>query len=307
MAHHYLGRVSHTQGAYPQAIAYLEQIVTSLDGARRHEYFGFPFLPAVLSYAWLAECHAERGTFAAGRAFGEAGRRIAEAVAHPMSLMFAERGIGLLAFRQGDLSTALSRLERAVRLCQDAYFWFYCPVVAAALSAVYALGGRMADAVPLCTQVLEQITATAMPVIEEVLCRLFLGETQVLTGRLEEAHAFTTRTLTLARERQERGHQAYALRLLGDIAARRDPPEVAQAEAHYYQALTLADTLGMRPLQGHCHRSLGTLYAKIDQAARARTALANAIDLYRSMEMTFWLPQVQGTLAAQEGTCDITS
>jgi tetratricopeptide (TPR) repeat protein len=153
---------------------------------------------------------------------------------------------------------------------------------------------------------MEQITATAMPVIEEVLCRLFLGETQVLTGHLEEAHAFTERTLALARERQERGHQAYALRLLGDIAARRDPPEAAQAEAHYYQALALADELGMRPLQGHCHRSLGTLYAKIDQAERARTALANAIDLYRSMEMTFWLPQAEVTLALQEGTCDST-
>jgi hypothetical protein len=47
----------------------------------------------------------------------------------------------------------------------------------------------------------------------------------------------------------------------------------------------------MRPLQGHCHRSLGTLYAQIGQAERARTALANAADLYRSMEMTFWLPQ----------------
>ena len=306
MAHHYLGRVSHDLGAYQQAIAYLERAVASLDKARHHESFGFPFLPAVLSYSWLVECHAELGTFAAGRTLGEAGLRIAETVAHPLSLMYADRGIGLLALRQGDLSTALPRLERAVSLCQDTYFRCYCPVVAAALSAAYTLGGRIANAVPLCTQVLEQITATEMPVFEEVLCRLFLGETQVLAGPLEEAHAFTERTLALSRERQERGHQAYALRLLGDIAARRAPPEVAQAEAFYYQALTLADELGMRPLQGHCHRSLGTLYAKINQAERARTALANAIDVYRSMEMTFWLPQTEGTLAPQEGTCNST-
>ena len=60
---------------------------------------------------------------------------------------------------------------------------------------------------------------------------------------------------------QERGHQAYALRLLGEIAARREPPEVEQAEAHYRQALALAEELGMRPLQAHCHLGLGTLYA----------------------------------------------
>ena len=90
----------------------------------------------------------------------------------------------------------------------------------------------------------------------------------MLAGRLEEAHALAERALALARTHQERGHQAYALRLLGDIAARREPPESASAEAHYRQALTLAEELGMRPLQAHCHRGLGTLYAKIGRRSR---------------------------------------
>jgi tetratricopeptide (TPR) repeat protein len=119
--------------------------------------------------------------------------------------------------------------------------------------------------------------------------------------RLEEAHVHAEQALTLAREHQERGHQAYALRLLGDIAARRDPPEGEPAVAHYQQALTLADELGMRPLQAHCHRGLGTLYAKIGQREQARAELSIAIELYRSMEMTFWLPQSEMTLALVEG------
>ena len=94
----------------------------------------------------------------------------------------------------------------------------------------------------------------------------------MLAGRLEEAHALAERALALAREHQERGNQAYALRLLGEIAARRDPPESEQAAAHYQQALALADELGMRPLQAHCHRGLGTLYATIGQREQARTA-----------------------------------
>jgi predicted ATPase len=52
----------------------------------------------------------------------------------------------------------------------------------------------------------------------------------------------------------------HALRLLGNIAARRDPLEAAQAEAHYQQALALAEALGMRPLVAHCHHGLGRLY-----------------------------------------------
>ena len=123
----------------------------------------------------------------------------------------------------------------------------------------------------------------------------------MLAGRMDEAYAFAERTLTLAREYQERGQQAYALRLLGEIAARREPPGNALAEAHYHQALTLAEELGMRPLQAHCHRGIGTLYATLGQQEQARAELSAAIELYRAMEMTFWLPQTEAALAQVEG------
>jgi tetratricopeptide (TPR) repeat protein len=114
---------------------------------------------------------------------------------------------------------------------------------------------------------------------------------------LEEAHTLTKQALALAREHQERGQQAYALRLCGDIAARRDPLEAEQAASHYQQALALANALGMRPLQAHCHNGLGMLYATVGQREQARTALATAIELYRAMDMTFWLPQAEAELA----------
>jgi hypothetical protein len=59
----------------------------------------------------------------------------------------------------------------------------------------------------------------------------------------------------------------------------------------------LAEELGMRPLLAHCHLGLGTLYAKTGQRELARTELAAAIDLYRAMDMTFWLPQAEAVLA----------
>src|SRR5262249_45475530 len=255
------------------------------------------FLPAVSSRMHLAWSHAELGTFAEGLALGDEGLRVAEEVAHLDSLMWAYHGSGLLALRQGDLPRALPRLERAVSLCQDADLPFYFPLVASTLSAAYTLGGRVADAVPLCMQVMAQMTATAMPVYEEVLGRLFLGEAQVLAGHLEEAHTLTERTLALARAHQERGHQAYALRLLGDIAAWREPPESMPAEAYYRQALALAEELGMRPLQAHCHRGLGTVYAQGSQVDRACVALSTAMAMYQALDMTFWQRQAEATLA----------
>jgi hypothetical protein len=52
----------------------------------------------------------------------------------------------------------------------------------------------------------------------------------------------------------------------------------------------------MRPLQAYCHRGLGTLYAKLGLREQARTELAAAIDLYRAMDMAFWLPQTESVL-----------
>jgi Flp pilus assembly protein TadD len=68
-------------------------------------------------------------------------------------------------------------------------------------------------------------------------------------------------------------------------------------EAHYRQALALAEALGMRPLQAHCHLGLGRLYGQIGRREEARVALTAAIDLYRAMDMTFWLPQAETVLA----------
>ena len=85
--------------------------------------------------------------------------------------------------------------------------------------------------------------------------------------------------------------------LLGEIAMRRDPSDVALAKAHYQQALALAEELGMRPLQAHCHSGLGTLYAKTGQQEQARVELTAAIEMYQDMEMTFWLPQTETALA----------
>ena len=90
--------------------------------------------------------------------------------------------------------------------------------MAAALGAAYTLDRRVADAVPLLTQALEQSTATERAHVE-MLCSLSLGEAQLLAGRLEEAHTLAERALVLARAHQERGHEAYVLRLLGDIAS----------------------------------------------------------------------------------------
>jgi class 3 adenylate cyclase/tetratricopeptide (TPR) repeat protein len=296
LANLYLGRAYKEQGDYRRAVDCMRQIVTSVDEARRYERLGHVLLPAVNARANLAVCHAELGMFTEGRSLGDEGLQLAQAAAHPASLLCAYWGVGLLAVRQGDLPRVLPSLERVMGMCQDEDLSGWFPRIASLVGAAYTLAGRVSDAVPLLTQALEQTIAEDTPE-HQVFYTLSLGEAHLLAGGLEEAHTLAERALAHASGHQEQGHQAYALRLLGEIAARRESLDVDQAEGYYRQALALAEELGMRPLLAHCRHGLGTLYAKFGQGEQARAELSAAVELYHAMGMTFWLPQAEVALA----------
>src|SRR5436189_6203992 len=93
--------------------------------------------------------------------------------------------------------------------------------------------------------------AVAMKLMANHPLRLVrLAEAHVMAGRPENASLLAVKAIDLAQEQRERGHEAYALKLLGDVWAIRDDPDGDRAEEHYRKALALAVQLGMRPLQG---------------------------------------------------------
>ena len=289
LTNQYLGIAYHVQGDYRRAIDCFTQTIVSLDGPHRHERFSQIIVPAVNSRAWSAVSHAELGMFTAGCVLADEGLQIAEALAHPDSLLNASRGVGLLALRQGNVPRALQVLERAMSIGRDADVSNALHNIGPGLGATYILVRRVADAMPLLTQALDQILAQELSE-NLVFCRLSLGEAHLLLGHLEEAHTLAEQARVFAQAHQERGNEAYALCLLGDIASHCKPLESNEVKDYYHQALALAQALGMRPLQAHCHRGLGALSAKSGQAERACSELATAIALYQSMGMTFWLP-----------------
>ena len=157
------------------------------------------------------------------------------------------------------------------------------------------------DGCPTALRLLEQSVATKGMEVMRGRVHVWLSEVYLRLGRLDEALAVAVRGLEFCRAHAQQGEQAWALRLLGEIYAHRHPPQAELAEASYGEALVLADALGMRPLQAHCHCGLGTLYVTQGQTEQARTTLSTAIALYRAMDMTFWLPQAEAALAQMEG------
>ena len=186
-------------------------------------------------------------------------------------------------------------LERNLALCQAANNRLFFPLVASGLGFALACSGALAAAFPLLEQAVEQVTAMRA-VLGHTVSVARLSEVSLLAGRLEDARQLAARALDFTRAHKERGHQAWAHRLLGESLAHGDPVEVAQAEEHYRQAHALAEELGMRQLLAHCHLGLGTLHSQVGRLEQARTELATAMALYRSMAMTFWLSQAEAIL-----------
>lgn len=111
-----------------------------------------------------------------------------------------------------------------------------------------------------------------------------LGRGHLLAGRLRESREHAGRALARARARSERGAEAYALRLLADIA-HAEGPDGDGAEAQYREAIALASQLGMRPLMARCHRAIATLYQRLGRSKRAREHLALAMHMAGEMQL----------------------
>jgi tetratricopeptide (TPR) repeat protein len=289
-----LGQAYYFLGDYARAIHCLGRNVASLEGQLFREHFGLPVPASVYSRTWLVASLAELGAFADGIVHGEEEVRIAESVDQPYSLVHASFSTGLLSLRKGDLDKSIAVLGRGLELCQVHNIGGWVANFAAHLGYAYALSGRVAEAVPMLEQCVGSDVSTAgMP----ILWRVYLSEAYLLAGRRDEASQLAECALELARQHNERANQAWILRLLGETTMQSDPLEVEPAEASYCQALAISEELGMRPLQAHCHFGFGTLYATTGRREQARAALADAIALYRAMDMTFWLPQAEATLA----------
>jgi tetratricopeptide (TPR) repeat protein len=292
----YLGQAYHAVGDFQQSLDFSRRVMALLTGELLYARLGRVAPPALSSRGFIVWCLAELGDFAEGRSVTEEAVRLAEAIEQPYIITALRLFIGALYRRQGVLHTAIPTLEQSLAVCQSANIPRFFPLSAACLGAAYALAGRVAEALPLLDQVLERI-ASGSRVFQHANVLTELSEALLLVDRVDEARALAERLLDLSRTHTGHGYQAHAYRLLGDVARHREPLDIDQAAAYYRQALALAEEVGMRPLQAHCHLGLGTLYAKLGRLEPARAALSVALDLYRAMEMTFWQLRAETVLA----------
>jgi tetratricopeptide (TPR) repeat protein len=250
---------------------------------------------SILSCAWSAGSLAELGEFSDGMARAERALDAAEALGDHFDLLNALGCAGAVCLLRGDLPEAIPRLERCLALIQAAQNESAGIVAGAYLGHAYALSGRLGDAMTHLERSMEQ--AAKSMTFGHSLPLIFLGhaywQRRCIGPALERARL----ALGLARERRERGYEAYAMKLVGEIASDPESLDEESAQRYYREAITLAAELGMRPLVAHCHFGLGTLFRKTDKHEQAREHLATATTMYREMGMTYWLEKAEAEVA----------
>ncbi len=256
------------------------------DDSRLPEYF------AAWPRAWLALALSYLGRFADATMLGEAAVRIADAADHPHSIIEARAALGRVHLARGELERAIALFESGLAPSRAWNIWDSS--VFSSLGYAYALAGRVDDGLLLLREGVDRGNSIDALGIGHAMRLSRLSEGYLLAGRLEEARKLAQQALDIATAQEERGNEAYALRLLGEIAAHGERLEVETAERCQSEALALAAELGMRPLVAHCHLGLGKLYRRTGKRQEAQEHLTTATTMYREMDMRFWLEQAEG-------------
>jgi tetratricopeptide (TPR) repeat protein len=292
----HLGQVYFATGDFGPAAALLRQTVESLDeksGPHGTEL-------RLHAQAWLVRPLSYLGEFAEARRHGEEAVRLAMIKGRRDVPIIAHGCLGLVYLAQGDLETAIQVFDQGLILCRAAGNRDWSKTMLAGLGLAHALTGRIAQGFALLEDTIREGIRTGVLYGHHPVRVAWLSEVCLLAGRRDEALLHARQALDLARQQKARGDEALACRVLGAVHAYADPPDVRRAEALYLEALALAEHLGMRPTIAHCHLGLGTLYIEEGRQDDAHVELSAAIELYRAMEMTFWLPQAEAALAELE-------
>ena len=290
----HLGFYFHTIGDFPKQIELHQEIRKIVTGEAVFQRHGMASVPSATARSCLALGMAELGDFKVIERIGQEAVQIAEQVRNAFTLVGVYVFLGMAYLRLGKVKLALQLLEKSHQTCLNSGVRSLFSYTAGSLGYAYLLLNEPSRALTILEEGAreENLEAAAFWISHPLTV---LADAYRANGKKELASETATRALDVASSREERTLEAWAMLVMAEVNA--DMGWLEQAMHWYRRGLNQAAELSMLPLTAHCHMGLGQLYLKREHGEEARSEIEAAIDLYRSMGMSYWLPQAESTFA----------
>jgi class 3 adenylate cyclase/tetratricopeptide (TPR) repeat protein len=295
----YLEQAHYLRGEYERVIELATDNLARLPADWALEYFvGVATPTSIWDRGWLVMSFAQLGRFTEAADLEAEAIRLAELTNRAYPVGVAYRAAGMLHLVKGDWAKARALIEHRIAVLRMGNVVLLLPDGVA--SSAWALAqlrevSQALDRLREGEQLLEHQATSG--ILGNLGWNYYkLGRTCLLVGQLGEAQRLSARAVKFSPSHS--GFAAHALHLLGDIATHPDRFDAERGEAHYRQALALAEPRGMRPLVAHCHLGLGKLYRRTGRRDQAQEHLSTAATMYREMGMRFWLEQAEAEIGA---------
>jgi class 3 adenylate cyclase/tetratricopeptide (TPR) repeat protein len=284
------------RGEYERVVELATDNLAALPADWVSEYFGMALPPSVLDRSCLAMSLAQLGRFIEAATYAAEAIRLAEPTQHAFTVGQAHLAAGTLRLLKGDWPKARALIDHWIAVVRTGNVLLLLPAAVASSAWALAQLGEVSEALNRLQE--------GEPLLERQAARgLFnyrgwayhsLGRAALRLGRLDEARRLGD--CAVESSPGHHGFAAHARHLLGDIATHPDRFDAESGEAHYREALALAEPRGMRPLVAHCHLGLGRLYQGSGDRAKADEHLRTAAAMYRETGMDFWLGKAEAEL-----------
>jgi transcriptional regulator with AAA-type ATPase domain/tetratricopeptide (TPR) repeat protein len=291
-----LEQAHYYRGDYERVVELATDNIAALPADQVYEHFGAVAPASIYDRYYLVRCLTELGRFAEAAPYAAEMLRLAEPTHHAYIVGVAHLTAGWLHLQKGDWAKARPLIEHGIGEYRTGNIVLSLPHAVASSAWVLAQLGEVSEALTRLREgeeLLERQAARGI-VDQHGGDYHWLGCAGLLLGQLDEAQNLGDRAVKFSPS--HRGYAARALHLLGDIATHPDRFDAERGEAHYRQALALAEPRGMRPLIAHCHLGLAKLYRRTDKREQARQHLTTAMMMYREMDMRFCLEQAEAEM-----------
>jgi tetratricopeptide (TPR) repeat protein len=250
--------------------------------------------------------HLQLGQFTDAIKCAEQCRSVAEEVDRPFDLGIADWALGSSLFGQGKLEQAVAILERGIDVCRASGTNILLPMLAAPLAYAYALNGSRDKAEKLARGAWDQLRGTNVFWLY-IWLYAPLASAMLEVGNWGGAREVGTYATNLARELGMRGMETENLRVLGTASAGKEGVDIEKAKEFLRSAMTLSEELQMRAEQAHCKFDFARIQVQAGNLCEARDNAEASVNLYRELDMPFWLERAETALAKVTADAAATS